>query len=101
MHAIEGLSKFDGSAKPGNDHVTNSKSTRKHVARVSLLPEQFEVLERVYGNNLYPDTPLQRKLADDLKVEFRTVKRWFNQRREKQRRRERKCKGYIIKACKS
>ena len=86
MRRIQGPLKFDGSAEPGNDQVTNSTSTSciKYVARVSLLPEQFEVLERVYSNNLYPDVFLQRKLADNLKVDFGTIKNWFKKRRHKE-----------------
>ena len=92
MRHIEGPLKLDGRAKPGNDQVNNSTSTSctKYLARVSLLPEQFEVLERVYSNNLYPDTSLKRKLADDLKVDFGKIRTWFTKRRQKERQGKRK-----------
>ena len=86
----------DSCAKPKNGNENNSITySTQYVSYTRFSPEQFEMLERVYNANSYPNTSIELKLAANFKVKPSKVKNWFKRRRQKQKEGKSKFSLYV------
>uniref|UniRef100_A0A2K6LXR5 Homeobox domain-containing protein n=1 Tax=Rhinopithecus bieti TaxID=61621 RepID=A0A2K6LXR5_RHIBE len=76
---------------PGSHHSPASASRvagtiaiwRRHQERTSFSHQQYEELEALFSQTMFPDRNLQEKLALKLNLPESTVKVWFRNRRFK------------------
>lgn len=64
--------------------------SKKHQERTTFTQEQYEKLEALFGQTMFPDKNLQKELALKLNLPESTVKVWFRNRRFELRKQQRK-----------
>uniref|UniRef100_A0A5F4W3N5 Arginine-fifty homeobox n=1 Tax=Callithrix jacchus TaxID=9483 RepID=A0A5F4W3N5_CALJA len=80
-----------GSSDPpaSASQATGTTATwRRHQARTSFTREQYEELEALFSETMFPDRNRQEKLALKLNLSESTVKVWFRNRRFKQKKQQ-------------
>uniref|UniRef100_A0A2K5CBQ0 Arginine-fifty homeobox n=1 Tax=Aotus nancymaae TaxID=37293 RepID=A0A2K5CBQ0_AOTNA len=80
-----------GSSDPPTSasQATGTTATwRRHQERTSFTREQYEELEALFSETMFPDRNRQEKLALKLDLPESTVKVWFRNRRFKQKKQQ-------------
>ncbi|KAK2091769.1 hypothetical protein P7K49_031053 [Saguinus oedipus] len=71
----------------GQDTLVDT-TWRRHQERTSFTREQYEELEALFSETMFPDRNRQEKLALKLNLPVSTVKVWFRNRRFKQKKQQ-------------
>ncbi|XP_064230590.1 arginine-fifty homeobox [Aotus nancymaae] len=69
-------------------HPHSPTTWRRHQERTSFTREQYEELEALFSETMFPDRNRQEKLALKLDLPESTVKVWFRNRRFKQKKQQ-------------